>query len=67
MKQHGETMYETSQPNSDHNKQDRPAKGRPVIKSLEQLSDWIDAQLAMLEEKYEAFATTESNRTYFKR
>lgn len=43
------------------------SKREPAIKSLQDLSNWIDAQLAALEVKYQSYETAESNRNYFSR
>lgn len=45
----------------------KPAKDDLAIKSLGDLSAWIDIQLAELEDKYRAFETAESNRDYYQR
>ena len=39
----------------------------PAIKSLEELSVWIEAELALLEARHEAFETKSSVRNYLKR
>lgn len=39
----------------------------PAIKTLEELSVWIEADLAMLESRHEAFETKSSVRDYLQR
>ncbi|MEL7496040.1 MAG: hypothetical protein AAFN77_00415 [Planctomycetota bacterium] len=70
-------MFETSQPNSEFNSRDeidkkrssRPnsRKKQPRIKTLEELSDLMDAKLLKLEEKFKEFQTADSLRGYFQR
>ena len=39
----------------------------PAVKTLEELSAWIEAELATLESRHEAFETKSSVRNYLKR
>ena len=63
-------MFKTSQPNSDHPSDDQTLKAKqtdPQFKNLEEFSDWIDAQLQIIESKHDGFQTSESVRKFFSR
>jgi len=68
-------MFKTSQPNSDRPSDDRTAgqnrnsdnQTDPQFKTLDEFSDWIDAQLLIVESKHDGFQTSESVRKFFSR
>ena len=67
-------MFETSQPNHERSKDSDSSRRFPEreqrtsgIKTLEQLSNWIDAQLIVLEERFKEFETKQSLRGYYDR
>ena len=49
------------------NQKPAPETPTPAINSLEELSAWIDAELALLESRHEAFETKSSVRNYLQR
>ena len=49
------------------NKKPTPVTRTPTIETLEELSVWIEAELALLESRHEAFETKSSVRNYLKR
>ncbi len=44
-----------------------PEKQKPTVKTLKDLSVWIEADLAQLELRHEAFTTKSSVRNYLQR
>jgi len=58
-------MFETSKPNpkNDSVNQENPV----VVTTLAQFSDWIDCQLALLENRHQNFETAKSTRVYLQR
>ena len=49
------------------NQNPTPSARTPAINTLEELSVWIEAELALLESRHEAFATKSSVRNYLQR
>ena len=49
------------------NQKPTPATRTPAINTLEELSAWIEAELALLESRHEAFETKSSVRNYLQR
>lgn len=73
-------MFKTSQPNPNgSNNPNGSEKGansvgpnqksgtKPQFKTLEEFSNWLDAQLLNLEAKHDGFQTCESVRKFFSR
>jgi hypothetical protein len=60
-------MFETSKPTPNPTNNSAKQKNPVAITSLDQLSDWIDSQLALLEKRHQDFETANSTRGYFQR